>query len=220
MRPRPKWLLLTAFLLAAPHLAAQQETVLTLQRSIDIALGGSYSVQSYREQKQSSEHDYLYYRAQFKPRLDFTLLAPSWDEMVSPIPQANGLPVYNSVGSLNYSGRLQFTYPLPTGGNLSLISALNRMNDKTVLSMEGYETLRDRRAQSSFSLRFDQPIFTRNTLDENLEAARIDGVNLWQELRSVILPCSTCRGSPRFPLCWCCRLRTRISPSSSAAISS
>ena len=172
MHSSSKWLLLLAFLVAAPDLAAE-ETVLTLQRSIDIALGGSYTVQSYLERKQATRHDYLYYRAMFKPRLDFTLDAPSWDEMVSAIPQVNGLPVYNSIGSLNYGGRLQFTYPLPTGGNLSLVSALNRINDKTVLSLDGDETLRARRAQSSFSLQFEQPIFTRNTLDENLDEAKL-----------------------------------------------
>lgn len=166
-----KSILFACLILACPLVA--DETDLTLERAIEIALGESYTVRSYQERKQAMEHDYRYYQAQFDPRLDLTLFAPSWNENVLPIQRADGLPVYNSTGTMQYSSRLRFTYMLPTGGNLSLSSELRRVNEKTVLALSDYQTLRDRKAQSSFSLNFEQPVFTRNELDENLDAARL-----------------------------------------------
>jgi len=166
-------MLLILCLVLSGHLDAA-ESALTLERAISIALGESYTVRSYHERKQSMEHSFRYYQAQFDPRLDFTLYAPSWNENVDAIQRVDGLPVYNSTGAMLYSGLLKFTYMLPTGGNLALSTELRRVNEKTVLALNDYLTLSDRKAQSSFSLRFEQPVFTRNTLAENLNEARLN----------------------------------------------
>ena len=152
---------------------AQETLVLTLDRAINIALSKSYTVKSYQEKKLAMQHSFRYWEAMFKPRMDFSLYAPSWTENVSPIQRVDGLPVYNSIGSMQYSGNLKFTYTLPTGGNLALNSMLYRDNLKTVLALQDYETLRIRKAQSSFSLSFEQPILTGNQLKESLEEARL-----------------------------------------------
>ena len=152
---------------------AQETLVLTLDRAINIALNKSYTVKSYQEKKLAMQHSFRYWEAMFKPRMDFSLYAPSWTENVSPIQRVDGLPVYNSIGSMQYSGNLKFTYTLPTGGNLALNSMLYRDNLKTVLALQDYETLRIRKAQSSFSLSFEQPILTGNQLKESLEEARL-----------------------------------------------
>jgi len=82
--------------------------------------------------------------------------------------------VYNSTGVMKSGGELRFTYMLPTGGNLSLLSQLYREDWKTVLALKDYETLKNKYANSSFSLNFEQPIFTKNTLKEDLLQAEYE----------------------------------------------
>ncbi|MBN1294107.1 MAG: TolC family protein, partial [Candidatus Latescibacteria bacterium] len=122
----------------------------------------------YQARKQARQFYFQYYKSMFKPRVDFSMFAPSLRENVSPIERADGLPVYNSTGIMQAGGNLKFTYMLPTGGNLSLNSQLYREDLKTVLALKDYETLKSKQANSSLSLNFSQPIFTANTLKENL----------------------------------------------------
>jgi outer membrane protein TolC len=157
--------------LGFPSLAAQEARVLTCEEAVDIALGRSYTVKSYQAKKTSMQHYFDYYKAQFKPRLDFSMYTPSLAESVSPIERADGLPVYNSTGILRAGSDLKFTYMLPSGGNLALSSQLYHENLKTVLAMQNYQTLTTKNAFSSLNLSFSQPIFTANTLRENLDEA-------------------------------------------------
>ena len=150
---------------------AQEPRTLTYDDAIAIALKGSYTVKSYQASLQAMKFSFDYYRAQFKPRIDFSMNAPSLIENVAPIERIDGLPVYNSTGVMKSGGELRFTYMLPIGGNLSLYSQLYREDRKTVLALKDYETLKDKNANSSFSLNFEQPIFTKNTLKENLQQA-------------------------------------------------
>jgi outer membrane protein TolC len=108
----------------------------------------------------------------FKPRIDFGLSLPSWNEMVTPIQQPDGLPVYNSTGSMRFSGDLSFTYMLPTGGNLALSSTIYRDNLSAILASQDYKTLKTNKAYSRFAISFNQPIFTANKLRENLQEAK------------------------------------------------
>ena len=61
---------------------------------------------------------------------------------------------------------------LPTGGNLALSSQLYRENIKTVLANQDYKSLTSDQAYSSLSVSFEQPIFTDNTLMEDLDEAQ------------------------------------------------
>ena len=164
-------LLLLVLLLTAPFAAAQEARVLTCEDAVSIALDRSFTVQSYQAQKNAMQYSFAYYKAMFKPRLDFSVFTPSLAESVSPIERADGLPVYNSVGVMRAGSDLTFTYILPTGGNFALSSQLYHENLKTVLAMQHYETLKTKNAYSSLNLSFKQPIFTANTLRENLEEA-------------------------------------------------
>ncbi|MEG1564582.1 MAG: TolC family protein, partial [Bacteroides sp.] len=74
--------------------------LITYDEAIHIALGESYTVKYYKEDMDATRYAYLFRKAQFKPLLDFGLFAPSWDEGMKEIQQADGLPVYNSTGSL------------------------------------------------------------------------------------------------------------------------
>ncbi|MDR1257908.1 MAG: TolC family protein [Tannerellaceae bacterium] len=150
---------------------AQQKTLLTIEQAIDIALHESYTVQSNDEARNAMRYEYLYYKAQFKPRLDLNLYAPSWDEQVAAVAQTDDLPVYNSTSAIRLGGDLRFTYVLPTGGNLALVGNLYHENLRTTFEQD-YSTLRRKQAYSQFGLTFDQPVFTKNRLRENLRVAQ------------------------------------------------
>jgi outer membrane protein TolC len=150
---------------------AQQKILLTIDEAINIALHESYTVQSNDEARNAMRYEYLYYKAQFKPRLDLNLYAPSWDEQVSAVAQTNDLPVYNSTSSIQLGGDLRFTYVLPTGGNLALRGNLYHENLRTTFAQD-YSTLKRKQAYSQFGLIFDQPVFTKNKLRENLRVAQ------------------------------------------------
>lgn len=158
-------------LIMLPGVVNSQDTLfLTCSSAIEIALGESYSTRSFEIDKQAMQYYFSYYKAMFKPRLDLNLYAPSWLETVTEIEQANGLPVYNSTGSLQVGGDLRFTYVLPTGGNLYLSTNPFRQNYSTVLASDN-STLKNDLFNSQFTLNFTQPIFTKNKLRENLREA-------------------------------------------------
>lgn len=150
----------------------QQPRILTYDETINIALNKSYTVKSYLENKIYMQQYFNYYKAEFKPRLDINVFTPSWNENVLQIQNPQGLPVYNSFGSMQYGGNLQFTYMLPTGGNFALTSLMYRDNLTTTLALYGYEQLKTKQAFTRFSISFKQPIFTTNTLRESLDEAK------------------------------------------------
>ncbi len=150
-------------------LGAQQ--ILDYDRAIDIALNGSYTIRSHAENLKASEYSYLYYKAQFKPRLDLDIFAPSWSENVTAVERADGLPVYNSVGDMKFGADLDFTYVLPTGGNLSLNAVVYHQQVTTSLAERDYLSLKRRQAYNQFGVWFKQPLFTKNKLKENLKEA-------------------------------------------------
>lgn len=157
---------------AVSAVAADGTITLTYEDAIAIALECGYTVKSHSAGLESMEHSFAYYKAMFKPRIDLSMFAPMLDEQVSPIQQANGLPVYNSTGLTRLGTNLKFTYMLPTGGNLALSSQLYRENIKTVLANQDYKSLTNDQAYSSLSVSFEQPIFTDNTLKEDLDEAQ------------------------------------------------
>ena len=171
-KPEVKGLkILILVLIMLPGAVNSQDTLfLTCSSAIEIALGESYSSRSFEIDKQAMQYYFSYYKAMFKPRLDLNLFAPSWLETVTEIQQADGLPVYNSTGSLQVGGDLRFTYVLPTGGNLYLSTNPFRQNYSTVLASNN-STLKNDLFNSQFTLNFTQPIFTKNKLRENLYEA-------------------------------------------------
>jgi len=158
--------------IATGFLLGQQVRFLTYDEAIKIALKESYTVKSYQEKKMAMQQYFSYYKAMFKPRIDFSIFTPSWSENVIDVQRAEDLPVYNSFGKMRFGSDLRFTYTIPTGGNFALSSNMYRENLKTVLALQNFEQLKTEQAYSSLSLSFNQPIFTTNTLRENLEEAK------------------------------------------------
>lgn len=149
----------------------QQTKILTYEEAVGIALNESYTIKSHIENREAMQHYFRYHEAQFKPLLDFNIFAPQWNESVTQIDRADGLPVFNSIGSFRVGSGLSFKYILPTGGNFELHSTIYQENLKTVLSGQEYETMTTDQVYFSTGLRFNQPLFTTNRLRENLREA-------------------------------------------------
>jgi outer membrane protein TolC len=154
-------------------LQAQSTRKITYAEAISIALGESYTVHYYKEDMEATRYSYLYTKAQFKPYLNFNMFTPSWEEGIQTVYQADGLPVYNSTGSLKAGGNLDFKYVLPTGGNFNLSSNMYYENYRTTLSLQNNDVLKQNQVFSQFMLSFNQPIFTANTLKENMKVAEL-----------------------------------------------
>lgn len=161
---------LSAMIIFLQNAYGQDSLTLSCAEAVKIALKESYSTRSFEIDKQAMQYYFKYYKAMFKPRLDLDINAPMWEESVSAIQQPNGLPVYNSNGMFKIGGDLKFTYVLPTGGDLSLISNLFRQDLSTVLASNN-STLKSEEFHTGFWLFFTQPVFTKNRLRENLREA-------------------------------------------------
>ncbi|VAW21218.1 hypothetical protein MNBD_BACTEROID01-1181 [hydrothermal vent metagenome] len=151
-----------------------QPVVLSYEDAINIALKKSYTIQTYDNSRLMTSFWYDYYKAMFKPRLDFNLFTPSWNESVQTIYRADGLPVYNSMGSLQAGGNLRFTYVLPSGGDLSLSARSYYDGQQTILTLDDDKKLNNKLFYNRFALSFSQPVFTKNTLKENLSKAELE----------------------------------------------
>jgi outer membrane protein len=165
-----RFYILLIFLFILCPLRGQDTLFLSCKDAISIALGESYSIRSYQVERQAMQHYFSYYKAMFKPRLDMSLNTPLWEEAISTIDQPNGLPVYNSTGSLQAGGNLKFTYVLPSGGDLSLSANMFRENLSTILASDKSKLKTDQ-FYSYVGVTLNQPIFTKNTLRENLKEA-------------------------------------------------
>jgi outer membrane protein len=157
--------------LTLPVIGYSQDTLfLTSQDAIDIALKESYSMRSFDVERKAMQQYFSYYKAMFKPRLDLALNTPIWEESITQIQRAEGLPVYNSTGSIQAGGNIRFTYVLPTGGDLSLTGNMYRENLSTILANDHSKLTTDL-FYSYVGVMLNQPIFTKNKLRENLREA-------------------------------------------------
>ena len=171
MKVSVKWLPVLFALWA--NAADGQVRTISYDEAIRIALGESFIVKYYKEDMEATRFSYLFTKANFKPYLNLDVFAPSWNEGLSTIYQADGLPVYNSTGSLQAGGNLNFRYVLPTGGYFAFTSRMYWENYRTTLSELDNRVMKRDQVYSRFALSFDQPVFTANTLKENMKAAEL-----------------------------------------------
>jgi len=164
--------LLVLLIICATAINAQVQT-LSIDEAIQIALGESYTVKFYKEDMEATLFSYLYTKANFKPLLNFDMYTPAWNEGLSTIYRADGLPAYNSTSSLQAGGNLNFTYVLPTGGNFAFSSRMYWENYRTTLSEMDNQVLKRDQFYTRFALSFDQPVFTANKLKENMRVAEL-----------------------------------------------
>jgi outer membrane protein TolC len=155
------------------NIFGQDTLLITFDDAVRIALKESYTIKSFNSEQQAMQYYFSFYKASFKPRLDLNLYAPVWSESVTAIQQADTLPVYNSVGSMQIGGNLKFTYTLPTGGNLALSSSSYREYLSTAFSGMNYKKLYTDQIYNQFAISLDQPVFTKNELREDLREAEL-----------------------------------------------
>lgn len=164
---------LLVLLIVCSGVTDAQVRMLSYDEAISIALGESYTVKYYKEDMEATQFSYLYTKSEFKPLLNFDMFAPSWNEALSTIQQADGLPVYNSTSSLQAGGNLNFRYVLPTGGYFAFTSKMFWENYRTTLSEVDNKVLKRDQFFSRLALSFDQPVFTANKLKENMKVAEL-----------------------------------------------
>jgi outer membrane protein len=160
-----------ALLVSATPASAQR--ALTLQNAIDIALEKSYDMKSLLLSETQAQQGLIAAKNSFKTNVTMNIDSPSWTESVSAVQVPNGLPVYNSKGSLVYRGRFNITQPLPTNGNITLSSQFTRTQESTYL-VTTENTLRRLDFLSSLTLRLTQPLFTINRIQLDLKNAELN----------------------------------------------
>jgi outer membrane protein len=166
---------ISAFVLlcCAYGISGQDTLLITYDDAVKIALKESFIIKSFNSNQQSMLYYFSFYKATFKPRLDLNLYAPAWSESVNAIQQADTLPVYNSVGTMQIGGNLKFTYTLPTGGNLVLSSYSYQEYLSTAFSGLNYKKLYIDQVYNRFAISLEQPVFTKNKLREDLHEAEL-----------------------------------------------
>jgi outer membrane protein len=158
--------------LAGPR-QATCETLLSLEDAIDIALEEGFEMKSLRLSLLQAEQNRLAARYRFRTQVDMRLFAPSWSERISEVPVPNALPVYNNLGTMRYQGRLDISQPLPTDGTLTLRSNIYQSEESNYFA-ETEKTLKRKDFYSSFSLNFNQPLFTYNRLKTGLRRSELN----------------------------------------------
>jgi hypothetical protein len=132
MKNKSKWL--PVLLIIYSSVAESQMRTISYDEAIQIALDESFYRKISQRSMGTTRYSYLYAKANFKRSLKFDMFTPQWEESLSTIFQANGLPVYNSTGSLQAGGNLNFEYVLPTGGNFTFKSRMFLEDYWTTLS--------------------------------------------------------------------------------------
>jgi outer membrane protein TolC len=168
-----KTILVIAFYCCTIQVFSQDTLYLTYDDAVKIALKESYTIKSFNYDQKAMQSYFSFYKATFKPRLDLNLYVPAWSESVSAIQQADTLPVYNSVSSMQIGGNLKFTYTLPTGGDLSLSTYSYQEKLSIAFSENNYKKQYTDQFYNRFAISFNQPVFTKNKLKEDLREAEL-----------------------------------------------
>ena len=164
-------LLIAAFGTGTTAVSAQ-ETLLTLDQAIEIALQEGYQMKTLTLNVLSAEQNYLAAKYRYRTNVDMNFSLPSWSERLSAVQVPNALPVYNSIGTFQYQGQLSIRQPLPTNGTITLSSQAYQQKETTYLVTDDRE-LKQKIFYTSLSLRFTQPLFTYNSLQYSLRRAEL-----------------------------------------------
>lgn len=164
------------FLCCMNAVRGSAEQLLSLDQAIEIALEEGYEMKSLRLQLMQAEQNRLAAKYRFRTNADMTLNTPSWSERVSSVQVPDGLPVYNSLGTMRYRGQLNIIQPLPTDGRLSLRSELYQSKESNYIA-DRDETLKRKDFLSSLSIYMTQPLFTYNRLKTGLKRAELNYEN-------------------------------------------
>ena len=121
---------------------------LDLEKSIEIAKVKSFDMLRLKQDLKIAEFGLKSATSKFKTHIDLSLNAPNFVESVSQFTDTTGSHFYQ-VNELGYSGSLVVKQPLPTDGNISIVSNFDNTDDY-------YHNIRS--TEMNTSLRLSQPI--------------------------------------------------------------
>lgn len=121
---------------------------LDLEKSIEIAKEKSFDMLQLRQDLKIAEYGLKSATSNFKTKIDLNLDAPNFEQSVKLWKDSTGSYFYN-VNEMGYSGNLVIKQPLPTDGNISVVSNFYNTDDY-------YKNIRS--TEVNTSLRLTQPI--------------------------------------------------------------
>jgi outer membrane protein TolC len=155
---------------AAPDSSAR---ILTLQDAVNYALEHSFNVKSLGLSLESARQNLMARKGSFKTNAQLRLDSPNLTEQLLSVEVANGLPSYNTRGTLRFSSILDINQPLPTNGVFTLSGQVYQEDVSTFIATSDVE-LKRRDFLTSIGLKLSQPLFTINTLKLGYEEANLN----------------------------------------------
>lgn len=185
-------LFIVLFLLPSLVLRAQNARILTLEESINIALGKSYQVKQLEQSLLNSRMNLQAARASFKSngQLLFSSL-PNYQQSERQTPLAGGAFAFDRQKFMNLQADLYVNQPVPTtDGVFSLVGSLQRFQQYGTFEEFGVDpitglpfaiTRKDPKDYSpTLRLQFRQPLFTYNRLKTGYKRADLNLENTVQ----------------------------------------
>jgi len=156
---------------------AQSELVLTLDKSIEIALEESFDIKNLQESNTWAERNLWAAKAAFRTNIDLNLSAPVYNEGFKLIEVVGSNPVSKKYGDYKMKATLNINQPMPWlpfgGGTLTLRSQGYQMKSWTPNLQQPDVDLISKRFFSSVSIQLHKPLFTINALALRLKQAEL-----------------------------------------------
>lgn len=157
--------------------AQENALVLTMDKSIDIALGESYSIKNLEEMNIWAAKNLWAAKAAFRTNINLNLSAPIYNEGFKLIEVVGDNPIAKKYGDYRFNGQLDINQPMPWlplgGGTLTLRSQGYQMKSWTPSIEDPDVNLISKKFFSSVSIRLEKPLFTINDLALNLRQAEL-----------------------------------------------
>lgn len=152
----------------------------TLQQAIEFALENSYGMKGINLSLESAEMNLIARRGAFRLNANAVLQTPNFAETFSAERDPGALNRYFSRSSTRYQGVLNINQPLPTNGVFTLTTQVYR-DLSAVIS--GDNKNQQVEFLTAVGLRFQQPLFTVNTLKLGLEEANLNFERTSEQLK-------------------------------------
>lgn len=140
--------------------------ILDLEKSIGIAKEKSYDMLNLKQNLKIAEFNLKSVTSRFKTHVNLDLTSPEYTDRINKFVDTAGIS-YSPVRLLSYEGALTIKQPLPTDGNISIISGMNNYDD----------FIRDKRSLNmSTQLQLTQPLnslYGYNSIKSSLKQAQL-----------------------------------------------
>lgn len=101
---------------------------LDLEKSIEIAKQKSFDLLRLKEDLKIAQYNLKSAVSNFKTHIDLSLETPNFEQSIGTLRDTSGLHYFN-INELGYNGTLIIKQPLPTDGNISIVSKFNNVDD-------------------------------------------------------------------------------------------